>query len=350
MRTRTSQTTNVAKLVSEAWKNLTPQELEPFEELARKDKARYEIEKRMYSGPWKVSAEKIRDPKAPKRPCSAFLSFSNNMRDRVKKRFPTASSAEILRELAKMWKDSPERQVFIQRELASREQYKAAIAEWRAIQRKPDEDARQHREDIALKTLEAQEDGISTTEVGVVTSGTDCVARPIIPANILAGFSTNMLSGTNGEGFEVVPLSSLNNQNSSNYLVNSSCHNHDDLGLNICHSLGGPLDVNPAGGFQKITPPASTPLSTSLAAMMQMSIFSQPTDTYPAPAAAISKYGSLGQAQQQWQQQEQLQQLHLEQLQQLHQEQLEQFQQEQHQHFYQMQLRQLEFNSEYWQM
>jgi hypothetical protein len=354
---KTAQTTNVAKLVSEAWKDLTPAERAPFDELARKDKARFEIEKRMYSGPWKVSAEKIRDPEAPKRPCSAFLSFCNHMRDNVKKRFPTASGAEILRELARIWKNSPEREVFIQRELASREHYKVVIAEWRANQRKPDADARQQREDIALKALESQEDGTSTTEVQVpiMRADIDCVTRHSNhannPANDPAGFSTNLFSNTIVEGFDVEPLSTLNNHNSTNYVVNRACHDHDDFGLNVSHSMGAPLGTHPAG-FQKSTH-ASTPLPNSLAAMMQMSIFSQPTDTYHDPTAVTSRYESLRhyQAEQQWQQQEQLQQLQQEQLQQLYREQLEQLQQEQmgqlqqkqHQCFYQMQPRQFDY-------
>jgi hypothetical protein len=65
-------TTDVAKLVSQAWKEISDEERDTWEELARKDKARYEMEKSMYTGPWKVPAMKRsqKDPNAPKRPMS----------------------------------------------------------------------------------------------------------------------------------------------------------------------------------------------------------------------------------------------------------------------------------------
>ena len=62
-------TTEVAKMVSAAWKALSHDEREVFEDMARRDKARYEVEKTMYAGPWKVPAKKraSKDPNAPKR-------------------------------------------------------------------------------------------------------------------------------------------------------------------------------------------------------------------------------------------------------------------------------------------
>ena len=54
------KTTTIAKQVSQAWKNLSDEEREEWEEMARKDKARYEMEKTMYNGPWKVVASSKR--------------------------------------------------------------------------------------------------------------------------------------------------------------------------------------------------------------------------------------------------------------------------------------------------
>ena len=44
------QTTEIAKLVSEAWKKLTPEERKEWDDAAEKDKTRYEAEKTMYKG------------------------------------------------------------------------------------------------------------------------------------------------------------------------------------------------------------------------------------------------------------------------------------------------------------
>lgn len=129
------------------------------EEMARRDKARYEMEKSMYTGPWKVPANQKkprRDPAAPKRPMSAFLSYSNSKRAKVKVDNPDISNADISRILARMWKEAPEeeRKIHIEKEYALRQSYKKAIAEWRKNADQEAQAARQKREDIALKRLE----------------------------------------------------------------------------------------------------------------------------------------------------------------------------------------------------
>jgi len=155
----TEKTTNVAKMVSEAWKALSPDERQVWEEKARRDKARYEVEKTLYNGPWKVPANKKtpKDPNAPKRPMSAFLSFSNSKRAAVKRQNPSVSNAEVSRILSRMWRDAPEpdRQKHITQEFKLRQKYKAAMAEWRANEQKQKDAQRAEREDMALKTLDA---------------------------------------------------------------------------------------------------------------------------------------------------------------------------------------------------
>jgi high mobility group protein B1 len=151
----------VAKLVSEAWKDLPPEEREKWEGLARRDKARYDAERVMYKGPWKVPANKRtpKDPSAPKRPMSAFLAFSNSRRAMVKRQNPESTNAEISKTLSNMWKEAPDdiRQQYIDEEYEKRQQYKVAMADWR---KKYDEEKRverQAREEIALRAAEESE-------------------------------------------------------------------------------------------------------------------------------------------------------------------------------------------------
>ncbi|CAB9530513.1 Nuclear autoantigen Sp-100 (Fragment) [Seminavis robusta] len=156
------QTTDVAKMVSQAWKDLPPDEREEWEEMARRDKARYEVEKTMYTGPWKVPATKARsqkDPNAPKRPMSAFLSYSNSKRAAVKAQNPEIGNAEVSRILAKMWKEAPEeeRKIHIDKEFELRQQYKSAIAIWRQNADDELKAVRKKREDIALQRLDSPE-------------------------------------------------------------------------------------------------------------------------------------------------------------------------------------------------
>lgn len=150
-------TTEVAKMVSQEWKNLSSEEREKWEELARKDKARYEMEKTMYTGPWKIPAKKRsqKDPNAPKRPMSAFLSFSNSKRSQVKNKHPDIGNAEVSRILAQMWKDASddERKDHIDKEFKLRQEYKVAIAEWRLNSENEMQAARKEREDQAMKAV-----------------------------------------------------------------------------------------------------------------------------------------------------------------------------------------------------
>lgn len=144
-------------MVSQAWKALPEDEREKWEVMARQDKARYEMEKSMYTGPWKVPATKrvSKDPKAPKRPMSAFLSFSNSKRAYVKNKHKDAKNAEVSRILAQMWKDADaeEKKAFIDEEYELRQQYKIAMTEWKRQSEEEIKTKRKERENEAMKAV-----------------------------------------------------------------------------------------------------------------------------------------------------------------------------------------------------
>jgi hypothetical protein len=160
-------TTEVAKLVSQAWKDLSQEEKDEWEDLARRDKARYEVEKSMYSGPWKIPAKKRsqKDPAAPKRPMSAFLSFSNSKRALIRKQHPDIGNAQVSRILAQMWKEAPEeeRKQHIEKEFGLRQDYKVAIADWKKKHTSEQEAIRHQREQIAMShVVDGKLPGMST--------------------------------------------------------------------------------------------------------------------------------------------------------------------------------------------
>jgi high mobility group protein B1 len=144
-------------MVSQAWKDLPEEEREKFEEMGRKDKARYEMEKSMYNGPWKVLASKkmTKDATRPKRPMSAFLSFSNSKRKEVKDRNNDAKTADVSRILAEMWKVCPEeeKQQYIDEEFRLRQIYKVAMAEWKTKTEEEEIKKRDARENEALRMV-----------------------------------------------------------------------------------------------------------------------------------------------------------------------------------------------------
>lgn len=145
-------------MVSEAWKNLSPEERDIWDEKARLDKERYDLEKSLYDGPWKVPAIKSsKDPNAPKRPMSAFLAYSNSKRSAVKRENPGLTNAEVSRVLASLWRnaDEQEKKRFIDEEFALRQKYKTSIADWRATEEKEKDIQRRTREEMTLRTMEA---------------------------------------------------------------------------------------------------------------------------------------------------------------------------------------------------
>ena len=170
-------TTEVAKMVSKAWKTLPDEERETWEEIARKDKARYEYEKSIYNGPWKVPIRKKekkrrsnkknggnvqhcnnettppvgeeeeppRSP-SPEKPLSAFLAFANTKRRELRQRHQdggrhamgdvgkdNADTDELSStRLAELWKecDPIEKNRYIAQALVAKQQYATSRLEW----------------------------------------------------------------------------------------------------------------------------------------------------------------------------------------------------------------------------
>eukprot|EP00542_Grammatophora_oceanica_P013837 CAMPEP_0194025798 /NCGR_PEP_ID=MMETSP0009_2-20130614/51_1 /TAXON_ID=210454 /ORGANISM="Grammatophora oceanica, Strain CCMP 410" /LENGTH=440 /DNA_ID=CAMNT_0038664107 /DNA_START=287 /DNA_END=1605 /DNA_ORIENTATION=- len=151
------KTTTIAKMVSEAWKNISQEERTVWDDIAAKDKARYQLEKQMYKGPWQVPDDG-RDPMAPRRPCSAFIAFLNCKRDEVKRANPGVSSNDLMRIAAKLWRESPERDSYLAQEAKNLEKYKKDTKEWQEEQKmKPEALLASKREKMAWMTLEANE-------------------------------------------------------------------------------------------------------------------------------------------------------------------------------------------------
>jgi hypothetical protein len=132
-----------------------------WEEKARQDKARFDVEKSHYTGPWRVPKKKRSnlDIRTPKRPMSAFLAFSHTHRTEAKKKHPDLSNNQITRLLAKRWKDAPddEKKKFIDQEFELRQQYLENIAAWRQSQKHELMAQRQIREEMALKEVADRE-------------------------------------------------------------------------------------------------------------------------------------------------------------------------------------------------
>ena len=122
-------------MVSEAWRSLEPLEREKFEEMARQDKSRYEIEKRNYVPPpgMSLTSKRKKDPDAPKRPMSAYLSYANKLRAKVKAENPKGTNGEISKILSSMWKgmSDDERKQYKDSEQILWDKYREKMIVWK---------------------------------------------------------------------------------------------------------------------------------------------------------------------------------------------------------------------------
>jgi HMG (high mobility group) box len=206
-------TPQVAKLVSAAWKALPTEEREHWEAMAYRDKARFKVEMDAYHGPLKVpkNCKTQRDPKAPKRPASAFLSYSNEKRESVKRANPGLGTTEISTILAKMWKEGPpeERQFFLDQDALERQAYKKKLAEFKRSK----DSAREMREHIAV--LEAVGAGLCSAEVLCSSSSSSSTADPasLTVADLSESDDDMMLDD---EDWDPLPLSGMVNETTDN--------------------------------------------------------------------------------------------------------------------------------------
>ncbi|XP_064608468.1 high mobility group protein B1-like [Liolophura sinensis] len=92
---------------SAKWKVMSEKEKMRFEDMAKRDKERFEREMSTYvppkGEPTGKRKRKNKDPNAPKRGLSAFFFFCNEERAKVKAANPSLSMGEIARELGKRW-------------------------------------------------------------------------------------------------------------------------------------------------------------------------------------------------------------------------------------------------------
>lgn len=106
-----------ARKCGEKWKAMTAKDKQRFEDMAEKDKVRYDREMANYVPPAdkggkgkKKGAKK--DPNAPKRSLSAFFCFCNEERAKVKSKYPSMSVGDVAKELGKRWEACTNRAKF----------------------------------------------------------------------------------------------------------------------------------------------------------------------------------------------------------------------------------------------
>jgi hypothetical protein len=113
----TLKSSEITKKLGEMWKSSDPDLIEEYKEKSKEDKERYEREledylpKEGFQNPKEKKSSKSskskKDPNAPKRPLNAYMYFSQDKRDELKKK--NFAAKEILSELGRMWKNLSEK-------------------------------------------------------------------------------------------------------------------------------------------------------------------------------------------------------------------------------------------------
>ena len=133
MQAKRGETTNEA---AEAWRLVSKEERADWENIADKDRKRYNKER----GEFDPSARKVRrkkDPSAPKRPMSAFLMYAQTKRRQLQAENPDIPNADISRLLGEHWRSArPDvKAPFLEREENERRLYKAKMERWKCDQK-----------------------------------------------------------------------------------------------------------------------------------------------------------------------------------------------------------------------
>jgi len=120
--------TSFSSRISKEWKVLSDDERNKWKKIAEHDKLRYNVERSLYKGPWRVpvkSEKSPKDPSVPKHPSSAFLNYSRTRRAILIRDYPDLKNTVISKLLGQEWKEAPPevQQPHIDQEAMEREDY-----------------------------------------------------------------------------------------------------------------------------------------------------------------------------------------------------------------------------------
>ena len=120
----------LTKKLTEMWKGLNDTDRKEFDEMALKDKQRYQEE---MEAKGLAKRKPVVDENAPKKPQSSFFHFSHDARERIKKDNPEIKQTEILKQVGAEWKalGETERKKWEEKAKADKERYETEMANYK---------------------------------------------------------------------------------------------------------------------------------------------------------------------------------------------------------------------------
>jgi len=115
--------------ISKNWNDLSSEEKEPFESEAAELKKAYVVKK----AEWDLKNGKTaKDPKAPKRPLSSYMIFSQENREKIMTENPGIKFTEVAKKAGEMWKSitAEEKKPYEEKAVAAKAKYEIEIKEY----------------------------------------------------------------------------------------------------------------------------------------------------------------------------------------------------------------------------
>jgi high mobility group protein B2 len=137
--------TEATKELGKKWNNLSDSEKGKFNEIAAKDKERYQKENEKYISSGAAAkfakanpkvSKKVKkgekDPNAPKKPLSAYMIFAKEKRAEVVEKNKTAGFGEIGKLIGDLWKNTSaaDKQTYESKALKDKERYKNEMSKY----------------------------------------------------------------------------------------------------------------------------------------------------------------------------------------------------------------------------
>ncbi|EDQ85246.1 uncharacterized protein MONBRDRAFT_34324 [Monosiga brevicollis MX1] len=101
--------TDVSKLIGAAWREMSDAAKKPYEEMARRDKQRYQHQMATYVPPptreLGKRGKRRKDPDAPKKPLTAYFLYAADRRAALRAQNRNATVADIAKIIGAEWKD-----------------------------------------------------------------------------------------------------------------------------------------------------------------------------------------------------------------------------------------------------
>ena len=119
----------IAKELGKRWAEMIPEDKEHYQKKADEAKKKYDEDLAAY----KKENGLEEDPNMPKKPLTAYITWSQDNRDKVKAELPELSVTEVVKELGKRWKElSPEdKQQYQQKAEEARKKYDEDMTAYR---------------------------------------------------------------------------------------------------------------------------------------------------------------------------------------------------------------------------